>query len=68
MAIIKMSVFDNDCSVQAETDMEFNYSQNQSFKKFINQLAQELVTGQTVYLQIEGVRNNPITFEIAQAS
>ena len=66
MKKIKMSLFDNDQAVQAKTDMNFNDSQKELLTTFIRQINEELVTGATALLEIEGLQNDPVTFEITQ--
>ena len=66
MKKIKMSLFDNDHAVQAKTDMNFDHNQKEMLTTFIRQINEELVTGATALLEIEGLQNDPVTFEITQ--
>jgi len=62
---IKISLIDNDYVVQAKTDVSQN-EQDDTFRNFIGQIKEELVTGQTAYLEIEDPGNDLITLEISQ--
>jgi hypothetical protein len=62
---IKLTLFDNDHVIRAETDVALK-EQNDMFRKFLQEIKEELATGQTEYLEIEGFEKNPITFEISQ--
>lgn len=63
---MKISLIDNDYVVRAKTDLAQNGSDD-LFRKFVQQIKEELVTGQTAYLEIEGAQKDPITFEITLA-
>lgn len=63
---IKLSLIDNDFVVRAKTDIEQN-SQDEPLRRFIQQMKDELVTGQTAYLEIEDSQTEIMTFEITQA-
>jgi len=63
---IKFSLIDNDYVVQAKTDVIQN-GQDDTFRNFIEQIKEELVTGQTAYLEIEDPENDLVTLEISQA-
>ena len=63
---IKISLIDNDYVVRAETDLDQN-GNNDLFSRFIRQIKEELVTGQTAYLEIDDTQTEPVTFEICQA-
>ena len=63
---MKISLIDNDYVVQAKMDLVQNGPAD-LFRKFVKQIKEELVTGQTAYLEIEDARKDPITFEITQA-
>ena len=62
---IKIAFIDNDYVVQAETDLAQN-GQDDLLRTFLRQIKEELVTGQTAYLEIEDSETDPITFEISQ--
>ncbi len=55
MSHINMSLINNDYKVQAAADIEFTDMQNTTFSDFIDHLKQNLVTGDTAWLQIEGL-------------
>ena len=64
---IKISLIDNNYVVQAKTDLT-QTGQEDPLSKFIEQVKEEMVTGQTAFLQIEDSKKDPITFEISQAA
>ena len=64
MKNIKVSLVDNDYVVRAKTDLSGN-EENNTIIKFIQHLDEEFVPGETAYLEIEGFKKNPITFEIS---
>jgi hypothetical protein len=61
---MKIALIDNDCFVRAKTDFDPN-GKNESFKKFFHQVKEELLPGQTAYLEIKDSGTDPITFEIS---
>jgi hypothetical protein len=63
---MKISLIDIDYVVRAKMDLVQN-GPDDLFRKFVQQIKEELVTGQTAYLEIEDVQKDPITFEITQA-
>jgi hypothetical protein len=62
---LKIALRDNDHVVRAKTDLS-DKGQENSFRSFICQVREELVPGQTAYLEIEDSKTDPITFEITQ--
>lgn len=64
MSRITMSFIDNDFRVQAAADIEVSEAENTRLADLINQLAEDLGTGETAWLQIEGL-SRPITFSVA---
>jgi hypothetical protein len=62
---IKISLIDNDYVVRAKTYLVQN-GPDDPFRKFVKQIKEELVTGQTAYLEIEDAQKDPVTFEITQ--
>ena len=61
----KIALRDNDQVVRAKTDFS-EKGQEDAFRSFIRQVREELVPGQTAYLEIEDSTTDPITFEITQ--
>jgi len=57
MEKIKVLLFDNDHVVHAKTDES---SLSYLFKK----IREEFITGETAYLEVEGLKDKPVTFEI----
>lgn len=68
MGHIKFSFIDNDFVAQAKTDLDFTEKQRRVIARFFEQIQEELITGQTAHLEIEGLKNNPFTFTIAEPS
>ena len=62
---IKIELLDNDRVVRAKTDLGFN-GISESLGKFVRQIKEELVTGETAFLEIEGSDMESVTFEICQ--
>ena len=62
---LKIALIDNDHVVRAKTDLSED-GQDGSFRRFLHQVKEELVPGQTAYLEIEDSTADPITFEISQ--
>ena len=61
----RIALIDNDYVVQAETDLALN-GKNETFRKFFQDIKEELLPGQTAYLEIEDSESDPITFEISR--
>jgi hypothetical protein len=66
MKTIRISLVDNDQVVQATKDLNLNDSTDYSFAAFIHRIREELVTGETAYLEIQGLQKDPVTFAISQ--
>ncbi len=62
---MKIALIDNDFVVQAKTDLALS-GQGNPFRKFLQQIKEELIPGQTAYLEIEDSTTDSITFEISQ--
>ena len=62
---IKFALIDNDYVVKAKTHLHLE-GQDNPLRKFLEQIQEELLPGQTGYLEIEDFEKNPITFEISQ--
>ena len=62
---IKIALIDNDQVVRAEADLAENGHQ-ETLETFLRKVKEELVTGQTAYLEIEDSKTDTVTFEIAQ--
>jgi hypothetical protein len=67
MKHVKLSLIDTDQSVQAMADLDFNEKEDKNFSRFIEQLKEELATGQTAILEIEGLLIKPVAFSIAES-
>ena len=64
MKNLKLSLIDNDFVVHAKADLK-GAKGNGSFKRFLHEIEEELVTGKTAYLEVEGLHKNPVTFAIS---
>ena len=60
-----ISLVDNDYTVCANTDLDFNGNEV-SFKKFLREINEELIIGKTAYLKIEGYEPGTITLEVSK--
>jgi hypothetical protein len=67
MKHVKLSLINNDQSIQAMADLDFNEKEDKNFARFIEHLKDELATGQTAMLEIEGVLSKPVMFSIAES-
>jgi len=64
MESLKISFVDNDFATQAKTDLDVDNKQKQVLLDFFEQVEEELVTGQTARLEIEGLKGGLYTFTI----
>lgn len=62
---LKISLIDNDYAVCANTDLDLHGNEI-PFQKFLQEIREELVTGKTAYLKIEGYEPGPITLEVSK--
>ena len=62
---IKLSLVDNDFVVRAKTDLDLRDKEDQ-FRKFFKDIGDELVTGETAYLEIEGPETGSIKLEVSK--
>ena len=65
MMNLKMALVDNDYVVRAKTDLALKGKDNK-FGEFFTEINEELVIGETAYLEIEGLEMDTITFEISK--
>ena len=63
---LRLSLVDNDYVVRAKTDLTLN-GNDIKFGKFFEEIKEELATGKTAQLEIEGSEMDPITFEISKS-
>jgi len=61
---MKIALIDNDYVVQAKTDLALN-GEDETFRNFLQEIKEELIPGQTAFLEIEDSETGPITFEIS---
>jgi hypothetical protein len=65
MKNIKVSLVDNDYMVHTRTNFFVN-EKTDAFMKFIQEITDGFVPGETAHLEIEGVENGPVTFAISR--
>ncbi|RJR35525.1 MAG: hypothetical protein C4576_25000 [Desulfobacteraceae bacterium] len=65
MSTIKISLVNMDQVVQATRDLNLADDGGHSMAAFIRQIKEELVPGETGYLQIQGFDKDPVTFAIS---
>lgn len=61
---IKMSFIDNDYAVRASADVA-EENEKAGLSTFLEQIREELMTGDTAFLEIEGVNGRSVTLSIA---
>jgi hypothetical protein len=61
MKPIRISLVNNDHVVQATKDLN---ESDHSLASFLRQVREELLAGETGYLEIQGLQEDPITFAI----
>ena len=64
MESIKLSLRDNDQVVRAKSAFTLNGHED-PLKRFLQKIREEMIPGQTAYLEIEGIEGSPLTFEIS---
>ena len=65
MAGIRLSLVDDDYVVRAKTDLDYS-GPNNRVELFFKEMSEELITGKSAYLEIEGSNSSPITLEISK--
>jgi len=65
MKNIKISLVDNDYVVRAETDIVMKRNSD-SFKKFMKEIREGLVPGETAHLEIAGLDRDSFAIEISR--
>jgi hypothetical protein len=66
MKSIRISLVNNDHVVQATRELNENEIADHSMASFLQQIREELATGETAYLEIQGIQKEPVTFAISQ--
>ena len=62
---VKISLVDNDFVVRAKTDLDLE-DKDDIFGRFFRDVGEELATGKTAYLEIEGTKTGPLTLEVSK--
>jgi hypothetical protein len=55
---------DNDQVVRIKTDLSMNGHED-PFREFLQRINEEMIPGQTAYLEIEGLEKGPMKLEIS---
>ena len=63
---IKISLIDTDYVVRTKTDLGRKKVKEDKLGKFLREIEEELMLGTTGYLQVEGLKKDPVTFEISK--
>lgn len=66
MSRIRMAFIDNDYAVRASADVE-STDEDTGLSSFLERIREELVTGDTAYLEIEGGNGHSMTLSITGA-
>ena len=61
---MKIALIDNDYLIRAKTDLDTN-GKDEPFRKFLQQIKEELFPGQRAYLEIKDAETGSMTFEIS---
>jgi hypothetical protein len=64
MIDLKIEFIDNDQVVRAQTDVTLSGEEDPVFQ-FLQQLKEELLPGETAFIEIEGLDTDSVTFEIS---
>ena len=65
MANIKMELVDSDYVVRAKMDLAW-MAKKDELGNFLREIDEELLTGKTAHLEIEGLKKDSVTFEISK--
>ncbi len=64
---VKISLIDNDFNVQAAADIDFHDNQDRKFAEFLKELSDQLVTGESAEVEIEGL-GKPVRFTVGETA
>ena len=62
---MKIALVDDDYVVRVKADLSREKEEEQ-LEHFFRGIEEELITGKTAFLEIEGLDNDPVTFEISK--
>ena len=62
---LQLSLIDNDYVVRAKTDINLKGSDD-NVARFLRDINEELITGKTVFLKINGPESEPIVLEVTK--
>ncbi len=65
MMNLRMSLVDNDYVVRVKTELP-SEENNDNLNKFFREINEELVIGETAYLEVESSGTDPIVYEISR--
>ena len=66
MANIKIKLVDNDYVIRSKLDLGW-MKEEADLKEFLREVDEELVDGMTAHLEIEGIKKDPVAFEISKS-
>lgn len=67
MSRIQMSLINNDFQIRAAADIDLSDVQNLGFSEFLERLQEDLDTGETAWLEIQGM-SRPVRISVAQSA
>ncbi|MGM0454322.1 MAG: hypothetical protein ACQERN_14280 [Thermodesulfobacteriota bacterium] len=67
MKHVKFSLINNDFSVEADADIDFHDNQDTKLADFLSRLSEQLVTGETARIEIDGLER-PVVFTVAESA
>ena len=67
MRKFKLTLIDNDSRAQADTDLALGAESAGAFSSFIASIMDELITGETEYLEIEGDESGTVRLAVCHS-
>ena len=64
---LKMTLVDNDDKIQAKADLGLDGDEMDAVSSFISRLKEELVSGQTAHLEIEGDSDDTVRLAVTRS-
>ncbi|MBS3809385.1 MAG: hypothetical protein KGY38_04440 [Desulfobacterales bacterium] len=66
MSRIRMSFINNDFETRAAADFDLSDNQGSGFADFLDRIREDLETGETAWLEIEGM-NRPVRLTVSES-
>ena len=66
MKNVKFSLINNDFSVEADADIDFHDNQDVKLADFLTRLSEQLETGETAMVEIDGL-DRPVKFTVEES-